>query len=144
MNCHITPYIHLFWVKKVWKFFPCIAKKEACKIYHSNMSISFELIIFVFYLKGKSSILKTTMCSCSHCTNAVVHKMEYFEDDSLASTSPQPPFSSEDRFRLNSIETKGRWIMIMPKPRFLIMVRFYECKNIYITSFYTYTRYRKW
>ena len=71
------------------------------------MTLSFELIV-VFHLIGKSSIVKTTMCSCSHCTNAVVHKMEYFEDDSVASISPQPPFSSEDRFHLNSIETKGR------------------------------------
>ena len=58
--------------------------------------------------QGKASILKTTVCSCSHCTNSVVKKTEYFEDESVASTSSHSPFSSEDRFRLNCIETKGR------------------------------------
>ena len=60
--------------------------------------------------QGKASILKTTVCSCSHCTNSVVKKTEYFEDESVASTSSQSPFSSEDRFRLNCIETKGKKI----------------------------------
>ena len=47
------------------------------------------------------------MCSCIHCANSE-KKMEYFEDESLASTSSYSPFSSEDRYRLNSMDTKGR------------------------------------
>ena len=65
------------------------------------------MIFWFINTLGKPNILKTTMCSCIHCANSD-KKMEYYEDESLASTSSQSPFSSEDRYRLNNVDTKGR------------------------------------